>query len=192
MYSARLEWLLGDLDSAQILLAQAAQKHQDFPELWLMRGQIAEQQEELTVALAHYKLGMQHCPTSIPLIQSAADLESRNGDLTRSRALLENGRITNPSTPLLWIEAVRLEVKGGNTQNANTLMANALQDCPNSGLLWSESIFMEPTKPQRKKKTVDALKATGDDDALVLMAQARIFLSEGKVDYLLFKIRFCF
>ena len=43
-----------------------------------------------------------------------------------------------------------------------------------------------------QEKTVDALKATGNDDALGLMAQARIFLSEGKVNYLLFPIRFCF
>jgi pre-mRNA-processing factor 6 len=54
-----------------------------------------------------------------------------------------------------------------------------VQDCPNSGLLWSEAIFME-ARAQRKSKSVDALKRA-DNDALVLLAVARLFLSERKV-----------
>ena len=49
---------------------------------------------------------------------------------------------------------------------------------------------MEP-KPQRKSKSVDALKRA-DNDALVLLAVARLFLSERKVNFLLFLIFFCF
>ncbi len=49
------------------------------------------------------------------------------GNLTRARALLENGRLQNPKTPQLWLDAIRVEVKGGNDQNAHTMMAKALQ-----------------------------------------------------------------
>ena len=49
------------------------------------------------------------------------------GNLTRARALLENGRLKNPKTPQLWLDAIRVEVKGGNDQNAHTMMAKALQ-----------------------------------------------------------------
>ena len=54
-----------------------------------------------------------------------------------------------------------------------------IQECPNSGLLWSEAIFME-SRPQRRTKSADALKRA-DNDALVLLAVARLFLSERKI-----------
>ena len=50
-------------------------------------------------------------------------------------------------------------------------MAKALQECPSSGILWAESIFME-SRPQRKTKSVDALKKC-EHDAHVLLAVAR-------------------
>lgn len=56
----------------------------------------------------------------------------------------------------------------------------ALQECPNSGLLWSEAIFMEP-RPQRKTKSVDALKKC-DNDPIIIMTIARLFWAERKVD----------
>ena len=50
-------------------------------------------------------------------------------------------------------------------------MAKALQECPSSGLLWAESIFME-SRPQRKTKSVDALKKC-EHDPHVLLAVAK-------------------
>ena len=47
----------------------------------------------------------------------------------------------------------------------------ALQEVPKSGILWAESIFMEP-RPQRKSRSVDALKKC-DNDANVVLAVAR-------------------
>ena len=58
--------------------------------------------------------------------------------------------------------------------------AIALQECPNSGLLWSEAIFMEP-RPQRKTKSVDALKKC-DNDPIIITTIARLFWAERKVD----------
>lgn len=178
MKSARLEWLLGNLDDAQALLTEALEKHTDFPKLWMMRGQICEQQSNDAGAREAYAQGIKHCPASVPLWTLAAALEMKEGNATRARAILENGRLKNPKNPVLWMEAIRVELAANSEQNAHTMMAKALQECPNSGLLWGEAIFMEP-RPQRKTKSVDALKRA-DNDALVLLAVARLFLSERK------------
>ena len=69
------------------------------------------------------------------------------------------------------LEAIRLEMKGDRKTIALNLMAKALQECPNSGILWAESIFMEP-RPQRKTKSVDALKKC-EHDSHVLLAVAK-------------------
>ena len=50
----------------------------------------------------------------------------------------------------------------------------AMQDCPSSGLLWAEAIFME-TRPQRKTKSVDALKKC-EHDPHVLLAVSKYVL----------------
>ena len=47
----------------------------------------------------------------------------------------------------------------------------AMQECPTSGILWAEAIFME-SRPQRKTKSVDALKRC-EHDCHVLLAVAR-------------------
>ena len=47
-----------------------------------------------------------------------------------------------------------------------------MQDCPASGILWAEAIFME-SRPQRKTKSVDALKRC-EHDPNVLLAVARL------------------
>lgn len=69
------------------------------------------------------------------------------------------------------LEAIRLELRGNGKLIAQNLMAKALQECPTSGILWAESIFMEP-RPQRKTKSVDALKKC-EHDPNVLLAVAK-------------------
>ena len=53
------------------------------------------------------------------------------------------------------------------------------QDCPASGLLWAEAILLAP-KPQRKTKSIDAMKKCEHDPA-VLLAVAHLFLAERKI-----------
>ena len=69
------------------------------------------------------------------------------------------------------MEAVRVEVRGEKKSIGMGLMAKALQECPSSGILWAEAIFME-LRPQRKTKSVDALKKC-EHDAHVLLAVAK-------------------
>ena len=52
----------------------------------------------------------------------------------------------------------------------------AMQDCPNSGLLWSEAIFME-SRPQRKTKSVDALKKCEHDPHVLLAVSKYVSLA---------------
>lgn len=49
-----------------------------------------------------------------------------------------------------------------------------MQECPNSGILWAEAIFLEP-RPQRKTKSVDALKRC-EHDSHVLLAVSKLVL----------------
>lgn len=59
------------------------------------------------------------------------------------------------------------------------LMSRALQECPNSGLLWAEAIFLEP-RPQRKTKSIDAVKVC-EHDAHVLLAVSKLFWTDRKL-----------
>ena len=69
------------------------------------------------------------------------------------------------------LEAIRLEMRDKKKNIALGLMAKAIQECPSSGLLWAESIFME-SRPQRKSKSVDALKKC-EHNATVIVAVAK-------------------
>jgi pre-mRNA-processing factor 6 len=131
-------------------------------------------------ARATYAKAVKNCPKSVSLWILASRLEEKAGLLIKARATLERGRLLNPKTPQLWCEAVRVELRGNNINMAKALLAKALQECSNSGLLWSEAIFMEP-RPQRKTKSVDALKRC-DNDPIIIATIARLFWAERKVD----------
>ncbi|PVD31927.1 hypothetical protein C0Q70_07353 [Pomacea canaliculata] len=179
MKSVKLEWCLGEVDNALMLLDEAVKHYPDFPKLSMMRGQIEEQRGNLDTARNAYNQGLKKCPTSWPLWLLLSRLEERAGQLTRARSILEKARLKNPKTPELWMEAVRVENRAGLKNIAMTLMAKALQECPNSGILWAEAIFMEP-RPQRKTKSVDALRKC-EHDPHVLLAASKLFWSERKL-----------
>uniref|UniRef100_A0A8D1XR79 Pre-mRNA-processing factor 6 n=1 Tax=Sus scrofa TaxID=9823 RepID=A0A8D1XR79_PIG len=179
MKSVKLEWVLGNLAAAQELCEEALKHYEDFPKLWMMKGQIEEQEELMEKAREAYNQGLKKCPHSTPLWLLLSRLEEKIGQLTRARAILEKSRLKNPKNPGLWLESVRLEYRAGLKNIASTLMAKALQECPSSGVLWSEAIFLE-ARPQRKTKSVDALKKC-EHDPHVLLAVAKLFWSERKI-----------
>ena len=53
------------------------------------------------------------------------------------------------------------------------------QENPTSGVLWAEAISMAP-RPQRRAKSVDALKRCNDDPHIIA-AVAQLFKNDGKV-----------
>ena len=63
---------------------------------------------------------------------------------------------------------------------SEALEALALRECPDSGALWAERVATA-SRPQRKSRSVDALKRCGDD-ARVVAAVARLFWLDRKLD----------
>ncbi|XP_001951091.1 pre-mRNA-processing factor 6 [Acyrthosiphon pisum] len=179
MKSAKLEWCLNNLDTALQILEEALVKFPDYAKLWLMKGQIEEQQGDVDRAHETFNSALKKCPSSIPLWIWLARLDERRKMLTKARSVLEKGRLKNPHNPELWLEAIRIEFRAGMRDIANTMMAKALQECPNAGILWSEAIFLE-ARPQRKTKSVDALKKC-EHDVNVLLAVSKLFWSERKL-----------
>lgn len=179
MKSAKLEWALENLNDALNLLEEAVKVFPDFPRLWMIKGQIEEQKKEFDTATDTYIQGIKKCPTSIPLWLLHAGLEEKRGALTKARSILERGRLKNTKNSELWLAAVRVEIRAGLKEIALTLMARALQECPQAGELWAEAIFLE-ARPQRKTKSVDALKKC-EHDPHVLLAVSKLFWTEHKI-----------
>ena len=179
MKSAKLEWALDNLEEALNLLDEAVKVFPDFPRLWMIKGQIETQRGCVDAAAETYVNGLKKCPNSIPLWLLHAALEEKRGALTKARSILERGRLKNPKNAQLWLAAIRVELRAGLKEIANTMMARALQECPTAGELWAESIFME-ARPQRKSKSVDALKKC-EHDPHVLLAVSRLFWAEHKI-----------
>uniref|UniRef100_A0A1I8H9X7 Pre-mRNA-processing factor 6 n=2 Tax=Macrostomum lignano TaxID=282301 RepID=A0A1I8H9X7_9PLAT len=180
MKSARLEWCLGELEQAKALLNEGLRAYPQFDKMWMMLGQIAEQEDNVEAARAAYNEGIQRCRQSVPLWLLLARLEMGQGQATRARSILERARVNNPRVPQLWLEAVRTELKSGQPQMAAATMSRALQQCPTAGQLWAEAIFME-ARPQRRAKSVDATKKC-EHDPHVLLAVGRLFWCERQIN----------
>lgn len=58
MKSVKLEWVLGNIVVAQELCAEALKHYEDFPKLWMMKGQIEEQSENMDKARDAYNQGV--------------------------------------------------------------------------------------------------------------------------------------
>ncbi|XP_011402481.1 PREDICTED: pre-mRNA-processing factor 6-like [Amphimedon queenslandica] len=179
MKSVKLEWVLNNMEKAFKLTRDALEKHPDFAKLWMMLGQMNEQEGKIDEARMSYIDALKKCPGSLPLWILYSRLEEKSGQPTKARSVLEKARLKNPRSPDLWLEAIRLEMRGDRKPIAQNLMAKALQECPSSGKLWAESIFMA-TRPQRKTKSVDALKKC-EHDPHVLLAVAKLFWTERKI-----------
>ncbi|KAJ1928331.1 U4/U6 x U5 tri-snRNP complex subunit Prp1 [Tieghemiomyces parasiticus] len=186
MKAVQLERITNDPEAARALLTTALAKFPKFDKLWMIKGQLDEERNDLAAAREAYRAGMTRCPAAVPLWRLAARLEERAGVPVRARALLERGRLLNPRTPTLWLDAIHLETRqSGPTSSAMSpatklILSKALQECPHAGILWAEAIFLDP-RPQRKGRSVDAMKQCPDDPVL-MTAIARLFWSERKLD----------
>jgi Tetratricopeptide repeat len=65
-------------------------------------------------------------PTDVP-VQAAARLEEQAGNMSKARAILEQGRHKNKGNEELWLISVRTELRAGLPKAADSLMAKALQ-----------------------------------------------------------------
>ncbi|CAF4810724.1 unnamed protein product [Pieris macdunnoughi] len=178
--SAKLEWALNNCDEALKLLDEAIKVFSDYAKLHMMKGQIEEQLGRDDDAHNTYTQGLKKCATSVPMWILLSRLEEKLKHVTKARSVLEKARLRNPKNAELWLESVRLERRNGSAEIGNAVMAKALQECGNAGRLWAEAIFME-SRPQRKTKSVDALKKC-EHDAHVLLAVSQLFWTERKLN----------
>ena len=127
-------------------------------------------------------------------------------ELFRLKALFENGNAGGVSVPVSSTKAPSFGRFGdttvpsqGDTIDAtqkekektkfdrdaclsasDALAALAIRECPFSGALWADRV-LSASRPQRKSRSVDALKRCGDD-AHVVAAVARLFWLDRKLD----------
>lgn len=58
MKSVKLEWVQDNIRAAQDLCEEALRHYEDFPKLWMMKGQIEEQKEMMENAREAYNQGV--------------------------------------------------------------------------------------------------------------------------------------
>lgn len=180
MKSAIVERELGNVAEERRLLKAALERFPDFDKLWLMLGQLEERQRATAAARQAYQNGLKRCINSVPLWRAAARLEEQAGNMSKARATLEQARHRNRGNEELWLTSVRTEQRAGLPKAADSLMAKALQECPTSGILHAEAISMAP-RPQRRAKSVDALKRCNDDPHIIA-AVAQLFWHDRKIE----------
>ena len=167
MKSIKLEWALGEIDEAKRLTKEGCKLYETFDKMWMMAGQLEQLTKNIEEVRRIYNEGLKKCPNSVHLWILLSRFEQEMKQPIKARALLEKARLKNPHNADLWLEAIRLECASGNHVIGHNLMARALQECPTAGKLWSEAIFMEG-RPQRKAKSLDALKKCEHDPHVVL------------------------
>jgi len=179
--SVAFERQLGDSDAALLLVNEGLQLYPKADKLWMMKGQIYQQDNKLPQAREAYMTGTRACPQSVPLWILASRLEEQAGIIVKARSVLDRARLAIPKNAELWCESVRVERRTNNMAQAKTLMARALQECPSSGLLWTESIWHLETRTQRKPRMVEAMRKV-DNDPILMVTVARNFWNERKLD----------
>ncbi|EPQ56815.1 hypothetical protein GLOTRDRAFT_115025 [Gloeophyllum trabeum ATCC 11539] len=180
MKSAVFERQHGQTSTALEILSTALTKFPKFAKLYMIQGQIHQDQKNFAAARASYAAGLKQCPKEVTLWILASRLEEADGKSIKARALLEKARQVNPANEQLWAESVGVEERSGGAAQAKAMLARGLQECPTSGILWSMSIWAEP-RPSRKSRSVDALKKSADDPVIICTV-ARLFWAERKIE----------
>ena len=179
--SISFERQLGNVDDALDLVNQGLQLYPKTDKLWMMKGQIYEAQNKYPQAREAYGTGTRACSKSVPLWLLASRLEEQAGAVVKARSVLDRARLAVPKSPELWTESVRVERRTNNIGQAKVLMAKAIQEVPDSGLLWSESIWHLEPRPQRKSRSLEAIKKV-DNDPILFITVARIFWGERRLE----------
>ncbi|RCH94086.1 Pre-mRNA-processing factor 6 [Rhizopus azygosporus] len=180
MKSVILERQMKDYERCNRLLDEALAKFPTFDKLWMIKGQLEDTQGNTTKARETYNQAVKNCPKSVTLWILLALLEEKLKMVTKARASLEKARFLNPKNPDLWVQAIRIEKRNNNVNVAKSLAAKALQECPTSGAIWTEIIYME-ARPQRKARSVDALKKC-EHDPIIVTTVARLFWADRKIE----------
>ncbi|KAH6907027.1 pre-mRNA splicing factor prp1 [Coprinopsis sp. MPI-PUGE-AT-0042] len=190
MIQAQVHLLRNNIPAARGALSNGVKACPRDPRLWVMASRLEEMDGKSIKARALLEKGR--------LVVSKRDAKEKDKEEEDARVL--------KASEVVWAESVCVEERAANVSSsatkavltplsfalnlasvppltspqAKSMLARALQDCPSSGTLWSLAIFSE-NRPQRKSKSVDALKKSGDD-AVVVCSVARLFWSERKIE----------
>ncbi|OLL24837.1 Pre-mRNA-splicing factor prp1 [Neolecta irregularis DAH-3] len=178
--SVMLERHLNEPLKALELVDEGLRLFERAEKLHMMKSQIFEELGKIQNAREAFTTGTRKCSSCVTLWILASRLEEKAGLVIKARALLDRARLINQNNEELWCETIQVELRAKNDKQAKIWMAKALQECPKSGNLWSAAIFMEP-RPQRKTRSVDALRAC-DSDSVLITTVSRLFWAERKID----------
>eukprot|EP00741_Cyanophora_paradoxa_P005336 tig00000880_g5175.t1 len=179
--SAKLEKQLGNAGEQRRLLEEALKKFPDEAKFYKLSADLEAAEGAPEKARELFAAGHKACPTAVKLWLASAALEEHSGSVAKARAVLEKARIKNGTAPQLWLAQIRLEAgPAANKKAALAVLAKALQECPSAGILWAEAIGLEE-RPQKKARSVDALKRC-ENDPHVVLAVAKLFWSDRKID----------
>ncbi|KAH6867673.1 pre-mRNA splicing factor prp1 [Coprinopsis sp. MPI-PUGE-AT-0042] len=172
-----------DLDKALETLNAALQKFPKASKLYMIQAQVHLLRNNIPTARGALSNGVKACPRD-PRLWALANAKEKDKEEEDVRVL--------KASEMVWAESVCVEEQAANVSSsatkaaltplsfalnlasvppltspqAKSMLARALQDCPSSGTLWSLAIFSE-NRPQRKSKSVDALKKSGDDAVVI-------------------------
>jgi pre-mRNA-processing factor 6 len=181
MRSVAFERQLQKYDAALELVQEALQLFPSAPKLWMMKGQIYEDEGKILQAREAYSAGVRAVPSSVPLWLLFSRLEEKGGNVVKARSVLDRARQAIPKSEELWVELIRVERRANNMSQAKNLMASALRLMPKSGLLWAERIWYLEPRTQRKALSLEAVKQV-ENDPILFVAVARIFWGERKLE----------
>ena len=172
--AARLEEQGGSVARARALLEQGRSKNLKEPDIWLAAVRTEQRAGLPKAADALMAKALQASMFSLAIISPLSYLASSRCVVVTGSNLVRH--VVTDYRPVLSVEAARqawhpLKVEPDRYSRA--------QENPTSGVLWAEAISMAP-RPQRRAKSVDALKRCNDDPHIIA-AVAQLFKNDGKV-----------
>lgn len=123
MKSAVLERDHGSKDEALRLVNEGLTKYPAASKLYMIKGQLLEERDNIPAARETYANGTKKSPQSVPLWIMASRLEEKAKLGIKSRAIMERARMHNPKDSEIWMESIKLEERTGSTGQAKTMMA---------------------------------------------------------------------
>jgi pre-mRNA-processing factor 6 len=129
MKSAIFERQQGQTNQALKTLDTALSKYPTFAKLYMIKGQILTDLNDISCARAAFAAGMKAAPKSVPLWILASQLEEKDGRAIKSRALLEKARLVNPKDEYLWAEAVGVEERSSGVAQAKPVLSRGKGIC---------------------------------------------------------------
>ena len=102
MKSAHLEWSQGNIPATLELLNEGIEKFKDFTKFYMMKGQIALQNNQIDEAKAAFNIGLKISPNCLPLWLLLSRVEESCGFVDRARSILERAKIRITDSDILW------------------------------------------------------------------------------------------